>query len=111
MSQSALSIRTHSNIDLTYSLDEPASPTYPVTAQEEQYKQRPHEIQDYIRFSAELDQMQLAFNTKYTYLLAKMDLVLLKINQKFFVKKVYCTSSLSPHTAIFRYQIFKDEEK
>jgi hypothetical protein len=61
MSQFALSIRTHSNIDLTYSLDEPTSPTYPVTAQEEQYKQRPHEIQDYIRFSAELDQMQLAF--------------------------------------------------
>jgi hypothetical protein len=34
MSQSALSIHTHSTIDLTYLLDEPASPTYPVTAQE-----------------------------------------------------------------------------
>jgi hypothetical protein len=89
MSQSALSICTHSAVDLTYSLDEPASPTYSVTAQEEQYKQRPREIQDYIRFSTELEQMQLAFNTKYTYLLAKMDLVLLKINQKFFIKKIY----------------------
>jgi hypothetical protein len=89
MSHSALSIPTYSTIDLTYSLDEPASPTCPVTAQEEQYKQRPHKIQDCIRFSAELEQMQPAFNTKYSYLLAKMDLMLLKINQKFFVKKIY----------------------